>query len=78
MSIFWLYASELVILIVFAIRSVLTLGHGTVLREEYHPDNPTFRSKYFEENNIEELKAKPHLKELAPNINRPSADLPSK
>ncbi len=59
---------------------VLTLGHDTVSvpREEYHSDNPMLRSEYSEKSNIQELKARPPLKELAPNINISFADLPPK
>ncbi len=72
----WLCASELIILIVSAVGSISTLGHGTIPipREEYHPDNPMLRSGCFEESNIQELKARPPLRELVPNINIPFAD----
>lgn len=77
-SVFWLCANKLVTKIVSTMRSVLTLGHSTVPRKKYHPDISTLRSGYSEEGNIQELKARPLLKELAPNINIPSANPPSK
>lgn len=74
-SVFWLCTSELIILIISAKELVLTLGHGTILKEEYHLDNPTLRFRCSEESNIQELKARPFLKKLISNINNSSADL---
>lgn len=76
--VFWPCANKLVTLIISAMGLVSTLGHSTVPREKYYPDNPLLRFRYFEENNIQELKARPLLRELAPNINILSADLPPK
>ena len=57
---------------------VLILGHSTVLREKYYPDNLMLRSRYFKKNNIQELKTRPLLRELAPNINSSFIDLSPK
>ncbi len=75
-SVLWPCASKLVTLIVSAVGSVSTSGHSTVPvpKEKYYPDNSTLRSRCSEESNIQELKARPPLKELAPNINILFAD----
>lgn len=78
-SVLWPFANELVTLIVSAVGSASTLGHGTVPKgKEYQPDIPTLISVCSEESNIQELKARPPLRELAPNINITSADPPPK
>ena len=68
-------SSKLVTLIVSTVKSVSTLGHSTVLKEGYHPDKPTLKSWCFEESNIQELKARLLLRELAPNFINRSVDL---
>ena len=77
-SVLWPYASKLVTLIVSAMELVLTLGHSTVLKEEYYLNNPTLRFRCSDKSNIQELKAKRSLRELTPNINSHSADPPPK
>ena len=75
MLVFWLCVGELITLTVFVVGLVLTLGHGTVAKKKYYLDNLMLRFKCFEESNIQELKTRPLLKELAPNINNTIADL---
>ncbi len=76
--VFWPHANELITLIISIVESVSTLGHDTDPREEYYLDNLMLRFGYSKENNIQELKAWPPLRELVLNINIFFVDLPPK
>lgn len=68
-SVFELFAHELINLIVYIIMLLSTFGHNTIFKENYFSNNSILRSECFEKSNIQELKARSLLRELVPNIN---------